>query len=252
MKKRNIFLLIVCLVVLAVLITDFFIIKHLNKKLDNLTILTQYEGKPVLLPARDISDKMILVTPEFSDFYSQYKSPFKDGLSFQELINKYISNRWQDHYGSPRGSSSVRRIHEGIDLFVPIKTPLYPLAEYGIVTEVSDNPHYMVTVACTRKGDVADSVKVEYGKTVRILYPEGIESIYTHLDEVFVELGQEVDRETKVGTTGRTGNIQRSSKASHLHLELRDKDNRSFDARHRLHFQQKSLQNFLDHLELGD
>jgi murein DD-endopeptidase MepM/ murein hydrolase activator NlpD len=252
MKKRYIFLAIICLIVLAILITDFFIIRHLNKKLDNLTILTQFEGKPVLLPARDIAEKMILITPEFSDFYSKYQSPFKDGLTFQELINKYVENRWQDHYGSPRGSSSLRRIHEGIDLFVPRKTAVYPLAEYGIVTEVSDNPHYMVTVACVRTGGVQDSVKIEYGKTVRILYPEGISSIYTHLDEVYVELGQEVDRDTKVGLTGRTGNIQRSSKASHLHLELRDKENRSFDARHRLHFKQKSLQNFLNYLELEE
>jgi murein DD-endopeptidase MepM/ murein hydrolase activator NlpD len=250
MKKSTIFVAISFAILLIVIIADFFIIKSLNKKLDRITILATLDKKPVLFPARELKEKTILITPEFIDLYSKYYSPFKDEKTFQELINKYIHNRWQDHYGAPRGTRSTRRIHEGIDLFVPINTPVYPLADYGIVTEVSNNPHYMVTVSCVKTGGIQDSIKIEYGKTVRILYPEGIESIYTHLNEVNVVLGQEVDRNTQVGLTGRTGNIQRSSKASHLHMELRDKNNKSFDPRHRLHFNQHSIKFFLEHLDL--
>jgi len=250
MKKTTMIFAVSFIILLIIVITDFFIIKQLNAKLDRITILTTQDNQPVIFPAGELKEDTVVMTAEFIDNYSKYYSPFNDGLTFQELINKYIKNRWQDHYGTPRGNSSVRRIHEGIDLFVPIDTPVYPLAEYGIITEVSDNPHFMVTVSCVKKGGIQDSVKIEYGKTIRILYPEGIESIYTHLNEVYVELGQEVSRDTKVGITGRTGNIQRSSKASHLHMELRDENNQSFDARHRLHFTQHSTKNFLKHLDL--
>lgn len=252
MDKIKLFKLIVVITLVIIVVTDFFVIRHLNNKLNNIIIITDQGNAPVFLPAKKIKKKTVLVTPSFIDKFTQYKSPFNDGLSFGELMEKYIKNRWQDNYGTKRGSKSVRRIHEGIDLFVPIDTALYPLAEYGIVTEVSDNPHFMVTVDCVRTGGIQDSIKIEYGKTVRILYPEGIESVYTHLNEVYVELGQEVYGDTKVGITGRTGNIQRTSKASHLHLELRDKNNNSFDARNRLKFNQVSFQNFLDHLDLED
>jgi murein DD-endopeptidase MepM/ murein hydrolase activator NlpD len=181
-----------------------------------------------------------------------YRSPFGDSLSFQELINEYVRNRYQDHYGAPRGNKSCRRIHEGIDLFVPENTPLYPLAPYGIVTEVSDDPFYLFDVECNNSDGSVSSTKIEYGKTVRILYPEGIESIYTHLSDVSVVLGQEVGFGTVVGYTGRTGNVRSSGKPSHLHLELRDSNNRSFDPRNRLHFEQASIDFFLRHLKIGE
>jgi len=95
-------------------------------------------------------------------------------------------------------------------------------------------------------------MKIEYGKTIRILYPEGIESIYTHLNEVFVELNQTVDRNTVVGLTGLTGNIRNSGKPSHLHLELRDSENRSFDPRNRLRFEQNSAANFIKHINIDN
>ncbi|MCK4956338.1 MAG: M23 family metallopeptidase [Candidatus Cloacimonetes bacterium] len=250
MKKVIIFKIVTVAILVLIVITDFFIIKHLNKKLDNIIIITQQDNTPVFLPAKKIKEKTVLVTSDFVDTFNNYKSPFNDGLSFNELLKKYIRNRSQDHYGCKRGTSRCRRIHEGLDLFIAIDSPVYPLANYGIVTEVSDNPHFFVEVGCVKTGGIQDSMKVEYGKTVRILYPEGIESIYTHLNEVYVELGQEVNGDTKVGTTGRTGNVQRSSKPSHLHLELRDANNHSFDPRDRLRFNQGSLSNFLKYLDL--
>jgi murein DD-endopeptidase MepM/ murein hydrolase activator NlpD len=173
-------------------------------------------------------------------------------MTFNELIDEYVMNRWADHYGCGRGTRERKRIHEGIDLFVPENTPLYPLTNFGIVTEVSDNPHYLVQVEYKKPGGIIDSMKIEYGKTIRILYPEGIESIYTHLNEVFVELNQTVDRNTVVGLTGLTGNIRNSGKPSHLHLELRDSENRSFDPRYRLRFEQNSAENFIKHIKIDD
>lgn len=240
------------LIMFIIIIIDFFVIKYLHKKLDFMMIITYQDSTLVSISSKSITEPTILVTRQFVDKFSHYKSPFNDGLTFNQLIDKYIRNRWADHYGCLRGTAEKRRIHEGIDLFVPENTPVYPLTDYGIVTEASDNPHFMVEVDYKTKDGKVHQTKIEYGKTVRILYPEGIESIYTHLNEIYVKTGEEVNADTMVGLTGLTGNIRNSGKPSHLHLELRDKDNKSFDPRHRLRFNQASLQFFLEHLKLGE
>ncbi len=231
-------------------IISFSVINHLQRKLDNLTILTVEGDSLIMISPKNISEQTVVLTPKMIDTFNKYKSPFNDGLTFQELIEKYLRNRWQDHYGTNRGTAERRRIHEGIDLFVPENTPVYPLTSYGIITEVSNDPHYLVKVEVKLKNGSIDSTKIEYGKTVRILYPEGIESVYTHLSEVFVELGQEVNANTKIALTGKTGNLMRSNKPSHLHLELRDSKNQSFDPRYKLKFNNPSIDFFLKHLKL--
>ncbi|OQX70966.1 MAG: hypothetical protein B6D62_03065 [Candidatus Cloacimonas sp. 4484_275] len=146
-------------------------------------------------------------------------------------------------------NDSLRK-HEGIDLFVPENTPVYPIADYGIVMQAEDNPHFLIETECKRENGVIDTVKVEYGKIVRILYPEGIETLYAHLNKIFVKTGETVTGSTKVGLTGLTGNIRRSGKPSHLHLELRDAENKTFNPKHRLFFHQGSVKNFLKNLKL--
>lgn len=235
---------------LIIIIIDAVVIRHLRKKVDNITIIDWQDSTLVKLSPKSINKPTILVTQKFIDSFNHYQSPFKDGFTFNELIEKYIRNRWADHYGCSRGTREKKRIHEGIDLFVPENTKLYPIADYGIVTEVSDNPNYLVEVEYKKRDGSTHTMKIEYGKTVRILYPEGISTIYTHLNEVYVTLGQEVFSDTEIGLTGLTGNIRNSGKPSHLHLELRDKNNKSFDPRNRLRFDQGSLDFFLDHLKV--
>jgi len=243
--------LIITLLVVIVII-DSFIISYLRKKIDNITIVAFDSDTLIAVSPKSIKGNLIVFTPRFVDESSKLKSPFNDGLSLQELIKKYIRNSWADHYGTLRGTKKRRRIHEGIDLYVPENTPVFPLAKYGIVTEVSDNPHYMVQVECKDQNGEIDSVKIEYGKVVRILYPEGIESVYAHLNEVSVSLGQIVNGNTKVGLTGLTGNIRNSGKPSHLHLELRNSENRSFDPRYRLHNNNVNYEHFLNFLNISD
>jgi len=237
-------------VIFLMVIADIFYIPYLHKKLNNIKILGVGSGSPIVLSPHSFKKETILLTSDFVDHFSKYKSPFNDDLTFNELIKKYIRNRWADHYGCMRGTREKKRIHEGMDLYVPENTPVYPITDFGIVTEVSHNPHYMVKVGCTKPDGTIDSIKIEYGKTVRILYPEGIESVYAHLNDVFVKFGQEVNSDTKVGITGLTGNIRNSRKPSHLHLELRDEKNRSFDPRNRLRFDQKAVSYFLRHLQI--
>ncbi len=244
--------ILILLILILTIIVNFFYIRYLQSKIDNITIITCESDSLIALSPKYFDEPVVLLTPEFIEKYSKYKSPFNDGLTFNELLKKYIKNRWADHYGCIRGTRERKRVHEGMDLYAPENTPVYPIADYGIVTEVSDNPHYLVKVQCKKPSGKIDSVKIEYGKTVRILYPEGIESVYAHLNEVYVKLGQEVNGNTVVGLTGRTGNLRNSSKKSHLHLELRDEDNKSFDPRNRLRFTQACIRNFLGHLKVGE
>jgi murein DD-endopeptidase MepM/ murein hydrolase activator NlpD len=243
---------IIVTIIGIVFIVENIIFIHFLKKMNSIHVLTTIQDSLYVSSPLKLEKGTILLSTDYINRFSQYRSPFGDSLSFQTLINNYIRNRNQDHYGSARGTKSFQRIHEGIDLFVPENTPLYPLAAYGIVTEVSDDPFYLFEVEGTQAGGTKNTTKIEYGKTVRILYPEGIESIYTHLNEVYVILGQEVGFNTVVGLTGRTGNVRNSGKPSHLHLELRDFNNRSFDPRNRLHFNQSSIDFFLKHLKIKE
>ncbi|MCD4797031.1 MAG: M23 family metallopeptidase [Candidatus Cloacimonetes bacterium] len=251
MKTPEIIRIVIFLILIIIIAVNFFHIRYLQKKIDNVIVLTYEDSTLIAYSPKSYKEPVILFTPDFIDIFNRYKSPFNDGLSFNELIKQYLKNRWADHYGCPRGTKEKKRIHEGIDFFVPENTQVFPLSNYGIVTEVSDDPHHLVKVGCVRPDGRIDSVKIEYGKIVRILYPEGIESVYAHLNEVYVEAGQEVNGDTKVGLTGLTGNIRNSGKASHLHLELRDKNNKSFDPRNRLRFTQASVKNFIEFLEVN-
>lgn len=252
MKVRTIafirFLIVLLLLLLVVI--DTLIINHLQKKLDQITILTTENDSLIAVSPKALKEKTVLLTPDFIDKFSKYKSPFNDGLTFSQLLEKYVRNRWADLYGAPRGTKKCRRKHEGIDLFVPENTPVYPIADYGIVMQAEDNPHFLIETECKRENGVIDTVKVEYGKIVRILYPEGIETLYAHLNKIFVKTGETVTGSTKVGLTGLTGNIRRSGKPSHLHLELRDAENKTFNPKHRLFFHQGSVKNFLKNLKL--
>ncbi len=250
MRKSNKIKLIIYTIVFVIIVINFIIINNLQNTIDRLKIITSEGDSLLIVSPSSIEKPTVLLTSEMIDNFSEYKSPFNDNKSFEELIKKYINNRWTDNYGAIRGTRDCRRIHEGVDLYVKENTPVFPLNKYGIVTELSKNPHYLVRVECKREDGSTDSTMVEYGKTVRILYPEGIESIYTHLNKVFVELGQEVFADTKIGLTGLTGNIRRSDKSSHLHLELRDSKNRSFNPWDKLLINKGSVKFFIDHLKI--
>lgn len=90
-----------------------------------------------------------------------------------------------------------QRMHAGIDLPVPVGTPVYA-AEGGTVTH-----------AGYRKG---------YGPTVDIAHQRGWKTRYAHLSKLQVKVGETVEKGQQVA---RSGNIGRST-GPHLHFELRD------------------------------
>lgn len=89
--------------------------------------------------------------------------------------------------------------HEGVDIRAPMSTNIYACAD-GEVYHVERDP------------DVHS-----YGKHVRIRHPNGYRTVYGHLSEVKVSVGQKVNAKELIGEANSTGN----STGSHLHLVLK-------------------------------
>ncbi len=109
------------------------------------------------------------------------------------------NGRVSSFFGSLRG----RRAHEGIDFSVPSGTPV--TATDGGTVIASDN-HY--------GGDR------KYGNVVVIEHASGLRSLYAHLNQRDVSVGDVVSGGERIGLSGNTGR----STGPHLHLEAwRDK-----------------------------
>lgn len=97
----------------------------------------------------------------------------------------------------PRGiSQSYVALHRGVDIRAAKGTAVVAI-DKGTVIEVE---HY----------------RVGYGKHVRIAHEGMTASLYAHLNEVEVEVGQKVGKGQKIGTVGTSG----WTTGPHLHFEL--------------------------------
>ncbi len=107
--------------------------------------------------------------------------------------------RVSSFFGALRG----RRAHEGIDFSVPSGTPV-TATDSGTV--VASDTHY--------RGDR------KYGNVVVIEHASGLRSLYAHLNQRDVSVGDVVGVGERIGLSGSTGH----STGPHLHLEAwRDK-----------------------------
>lgn len=101
----------------------------------------------------------------------------------------------------------VRRMHHGLDIVVPIGTPVHATGD-GIVRQAGRN--------------------VGYGKYIEIEHPStGYTTLYAHLDEIrpHVRPGARVKRGDEIALSGNTGR----STGPHLHYEVRDSDGRTLN-----------------------
>jgi murein DD-endopeptidase MepM/ murein hydrolase activator NlpD len=101
-------------------------------------------------------------------------------------------------WASLRGSGPTRRLHRGLDIGLPIGTPILAV-DQGIVTHVQSK-------------DIGDA-----GIWTAVRHPSGITSRYIHLSRVLVEVDQLVQRGERIGLSGDTA----SRGLPHLHLDLR-------------------------------
>ena len=103
--------------------------------------------------------------------------------------------------------SGTKRLHRGVDIAAPKETLIYAVAD-GIVNH---------TVSGCTEGN--QSCGGGFGNFIRINHvniPEFTQSVYAHLQKVFVKQNESVTKGQKIGTLGNTG----SSTGAHLHFEL--------------------------------
>ena len=106
------------------------------------------------------------------------------------------SFRWTSGFGyrkDPKGAGT--RMHEGTDMAGAYGTPIYATAEGT------------VTFSGWHSG---------YGRHVKLRHANGIETTYSHMSQIRVEVGQRVSRGDRIGDMGNSGR----STGTHLHYEV--------------------------------
>lgn len=97
-------------------------------------------------------------------------------------------------------SQGFYRFHPGVDIRAPRGTVVFPAAN-GLVVDV-------------------ELGRFGYGRKVLVAHANGVTTLYAHLDKVNVEVGNEVTKDTELGTVGMTG----WTTGPHLHFEIRTPD----------------------------
>jgi murein DD-endopeptidase MepM/ murein hydrolase activator NlpD len=92
------------------------------------------------------------------------------------------------------------------DIAAPCGTPVWAAAS-GLVTR---------TVTHHRTRDLRQG----YGNLVEILHPNGVRTLYSHLQAVLVQVGAPVAQGEQIGTVGNTGHTHGPT-GCHLHFEVR-------------------------------
>lgn len=109
-----------------------------------------------------------------------------------------IAGRMSQGYGASRIKYAAGR-HTGFDFGVGVGTTVRSAAN-GIVTRVG------------REG--------AYGNSVHVRHPDGFTTVYAHLNNSNVRLGQNVKSGQAIAKSGNTGR----STGAHLHFEVRSRD----------------------------
>jgi len=107
----------------------------------------------------------------------------------------------------------VTRMHEGVDITMPEGTD-------------KDNVFASDTGKVTYSGMMGG-----YGQTIKIQHDDGTSSLYAHLKELSVKVGDRVNRGQPIAKSGgaRGAWYSGGSTGPHLHFELRDKNGKLLD-----------------------
>ena len=115
------------------------------------------------------------------------------------LKNYIVTQKFGETVTDPKG-------HTGIDLWQPVRTPVYAAESGDILAAGVINNSYGNS---------------QYGKCILIDHKNGYYTFYAHLDSILVQVGQSVLVGTQIGTVGQTGNVT----GPHLHFEVRTNPN---------------------------
>ena len=122
------------------------------------------------------------------------KARDSDGLGFTQEVAWPALGPISGIYGSQRIlNGEPRAPHRGVDVAAPAGTPVAAMAS-GVVSLAEPDLYFT-------------------GGTVMLDHGHGLHSIYAHLQDVLVELGQQLAQGTPLGTIGATGRAT----GPHLH-----------------------------------
>jgi len=132
-------------------------------------------------------------------FFFLNRQEFICPIAYKGAILVRCDNRGDGFFAAERKGN---RLHEGLDLYAPIGTP----------------------VAAVRSGIVAAAKHTRgMGNFVIIRHSGNITTIYGHLSKIYARKGQFVRQGDIIGEVGKTGNANYRDIQPHLHLEVRKK-----------------------------
>jgi murein DD-endopeptidase MepM/ murein hydrolase activator NlpD len=109
---------------------------------------------------------------------------------------------YDDYYANPAPSARrSQKMHgaNAVDLAAPVGTDILASAPGTVSVAKSTGWNY------------------GYGQYIVITHPNGTQTVYAHLSNIDVSVGQSVSRGQKIGDMGSTGN----STGPHVHFEVR-------------------------------
>ena len=164
------------------------------------TVIVEYEWHIlyVTLTSRPLSQ---VLAERMDEEQAEHYAVLMYSFGARQFIGNPFDFDWTPNVSSPFGYrvhpiSGDRRFHWGIDIGLPAGTPIRAGLD-GIVVYVGYHPN-------------------GYGNVVVIESIDGIQARYAHCNEIFVTVGQTVERGQTIATVGSTG----ASTGPHLHMEI--------------------------------
>lgn len=132
------------------------------------------------------------------NLYFLDKTCFLCPIEYKRDIIIRNDSRGDGFFGASRRG---KRLHQGIDLFTEVGTPVLASCSGRVVS------------AAQNRG---------MGKYVVIQHPDNIRTVYGHLSRVNVRKNQLVRQGQLIGRVGKTGNARHRDILPHLHFEVRE------------------------------
>lgn len=132
-------------------------------------------------------------------------TPAKKPTSTSKVVPGYSGPSVEGYYGMPIHGIITQGIHghNGVDVGAPTGSAVYAAAEGTVIIA---------------KGSGWNG---GYGEMIGIAHSNGTQTIYGHLSQVNVSVGQHVQKGDGIGRSGNTGD----SSGPHLHFEIRGAKN---------------------------
>ena len=149
--------------------------------------------KKIFLIVVSILMPLLLVAGVYFFFGFYFLSP----VEYQEGIIIRNDSHGEGYFAANRRG---KRIHEGVDLYAKIGTPV-----------LASRPGIVIAAKQSRG----------MGKYVILKHFGNITTIYGHLSAIYVTKGRFIRQGVVIGVVGKTGNANNRNIQPHLHFEIR-------------------------------